>query len=267
MNYPLSLLVGYAIVAIVLGGLLLLAVLSSIIIYYLHKRNLNSYRQLQTDEDNEEDNQVVKPKTEIDKPKDIFIEEFDGEAASFSTEAYAEHTESNADFNADYQSVSLYGDKGWRFSALSSDITPGPATIHLSLVLNTEKKYLAGKVTKIAGIPLPERGERNQVKVHVSLLPTRRYILKTKYHDISGSSKFDEYFKTRFTTIPNKASGALRFRLYRRRIKYGISGKERCLGECFVGLDDVAKTHGGLTLVKEIVPKGIKRVNSGISLP
>ena len=74
MNYPLSLLVGYAIVAIVLGGLLLLAVLSSIIIYYLHKRNLNSYRQLQTDEDNEEDNQVVKPKTEIDKPKDIFIE-------------------------------------------------------------------------------------------------------------------------------------------------------------------------------------------------
>ena len=259
---------GYAIFATVLGGILILAVITTIIIYLLRQKNRNFYRQLQADEDEDENDQQLKSKTEVDRLRSAFAEEFKNEAAT-SRDTFVVSNNSDVELNMDSRSLSSYGDLGQRLPSLASN-TLGSGTlqkIHLSLVLNSEKKYIAGKITKIEGMLLPEDGGPNQLKVNISLLPERKYILKTKYHNITGSCKMDDYFKMKFKKMPDIGSSAIRCRVYCRRLRHGMSGREACLGECFVDFSEIAKHRGGLTLTREILPKGISRSTSAVSLP
>jgi len=258
----------YAIFAIVLGGILVIAVIATIIVYLLREKNRNFYRQLQADEDEDESDQQFKPKTEVDRFRSSFAEE-NGKETMTSNETFVVSNTSDVELNLDRQSLSSYGDLGQRLPSLASNTLDSGKLqkIHLSLVLNSEKKYVAGKITKIEGMLLPEDGGPNQLKVNISLLPERKYILKTKYHNIRGSCKMDEYFKMKFKKMPEIASSAIRCRVYCRRSRHGMSGREACLGECFVDFNEIAKHRGGLTLTREIVPKGISRSTSAVSLP
>ena len=247
------LLSGYAILATVLAGLLIVAIISTIVIYLLRQHVKNSYSQLRTEEDKTEKDQDVLQKSHISRFKEKNVSDTVHEV-NFVKEGYAESC------NSDFETASTdLGPSNWRFSSISSNILDGlsPVKLQLSLIINSEKNYLAGKITRIEGMPLPEDGGPNQVKIHIVLLPVKKYILKTKYHSISGSVKMDEYFKMKFKTLPNIELSSIRYRLYCRRARYGMSGREKCLGELFVQLADVAKTRGGVTLLKEIIPRGI----------
>ena len=261
-DFLFALFAGYAIVATVLGGMLLIAVATSIIIYLLRKRNLNSYRKLET----EEDKCDTKEKTiQLDQVNDLGTSAFKQyvRETAIDTETYAESFASDVFGNETYQR-----DRRRRLSSLSSSNVQGrsPIKLYLSLVLNSDRKYLAGKVTKIEGMSSVEGVGHNQVKIHVSLLPVRRYILKTRYHDITSTASFDEYFKTKFKALPDIKS-VVRFRLYCRRLKYGMPSRDRCLGECYVKLKDIAKASGGHTLSREILPRATGQLVSQSSCP
>eukprot|EP00794_Sanderia_malayensis_P020386 gene20386-22396_t len=129
--------------------------------------------------------------------------------------------------------------------------------IQISVIYNEEKKYIAGKITKLENVPRKDGGP-NQIKVHLAYLPAKRYILRTRYLNLDASASLivDEYFKLKFKDIPDLDKTALRYRLYGRRSNFGIPAKETCLGEAFVYLTDFAQAKGGVTLWRDILPKG-----------
>lgn len=257
---------GYAVVATVFAALILVAIISTIVLYLLRVRVNSSYKRLQLDEDQsatKENDKLQRTFSaaadSMDKMRNKPLLEKRFVETELSKEGYTESCYSDVDSKVDDKSLAAYGDASNR-SSTASDILDDrpPVQIQLSLILNLERRYLAGKVTSIKEMPFPADGGPNQVKVHVVLLPARKYILKTKYIDIEGNAKADEYFKYKFKVTPDIELTTIRYRMYGRRFKFGILGRERCIGETFVALSDVAKARGGLTLWGRIAPKQLQ---------
>ncbi len=131
--------------------------------------------------------------------------------------------------------------------------------LQVSLIYNLQKKYIAGKITKIKGLRSIENGGPGQIKIHVTLLPADKYITKTQYHNVS-TSRLDEYFKMKFKKFPKLNDTNIRYRVYGRRLKFGMSTKESCIGEMFIYLTDIAAATGGVTMWKTLLPKGHAKI-------
>ena len=185
-------------------------------------------------------------------------------------DVYAEVCQSDFDASSDRESLSAYGDTGWRKSdaslsradTLKTDFLGGvdSSRVQLSLIFNEEKRYLAGKIIKIEGIPLPASNGPHQVKLHVVFLPSRKYIVKTRHYNVTATATtVNKYFKLKFRELPDPEKSAVRYRLYGRRVKLGISGQDKCIGEVCVELPEILSSRGGVTMWKTIVPKGMSR--------
>ena len=191
---------------------------------------------------------MSEPPTSPDDPKKHSVTLVDEAAA----EPSVSDTEPE---NPDTISVSAYGDIPGG-SLVTNILSHGTARLQVSIIYNRDKKYVAGKISQLDGIPTRDEKGPDQVKVHLVLLPTKKYVLKTRFYYVNVKCKFDEYFKLKFRSEPDLEVTSLRFRVYGRRIKLGIAGREKCLGETKVRLIEVVQSPGGVTLWRKMVSKG-----------
>ena len=272
---------GYVILIISLASALILAIIAIAIFRYLHGKikdslvNDAAYSKVNTEETfgaDKQDKDALTPfrsslKSSVrrsvswDSALDVAENESFNQTVTLVKEAYAETCMS--DYDLEKESLSAYGDvPNWQQSSLRGDILatqPTSARIQISLIFNFEKKYIAGKITRINDVPSPLDGGPHQVKVHLVLLPVKKYVLRTKFHNINVNTKLDDYFKMKFKSPPDPNTTALRYRIYGRRLKFGVPGREKCLGEVCIDLAEVAMSKGGITIWKNILPRGISR--------
>ncbi|XP_065064848.1 uncharacterized protein LOC135691037 [Rhopilema esculentum] len=286
----------YAIVIAGLAGTLVIAIVFIIvlrlILSFVRKRaqHENAYSKLDTAEEvcgdpddsmqDKDDNMPVRTQIDIFQEKigkkqdrsylDIAETRSIRSEVAVVKHVYAEVSQSDYDASSDRESLSAYGDLGWRKSdaglsradTLKTDILGGvdSSRVQLSLILNEEKGYLAGKIIKIEGIPLPASNGPHQVKLHVVFLPSRKYIVKSRYYNVTTTTTtVNKYFKLKFRELPDPEKSAVRYRLYGRRVKLGISGPDKCIGEACVELPEILSSRGGVTMWKTIVPKGMSK--------
>lgn len=136
--------------------------------------------------------------------------------------------------------------------------------IQSSLIYSKDLRYVAGKITQVNGLRFGDAtGESHpsHVRVHVVILPVKKYALKTNWYSIppNGRIKIGEYFKFLFKLPPSESKTMLRVRLYGRKSRVGMLGRPRCMGEMYVTLQEVVNARGGLTL-----SRGLSR---GVSNP
>ena len=231
------------------------------------------YHPLATSDDPEEENKrtlVSKFKAQHSKRSNISWDsalDLDDDSAekphrvTLVKEKYAEICSSDVDQMSDRDSLTGYANSSGRQDSLRSDIFAAPASprLQVSLIYNMAKNYIAGKITRIDGVPSREAGGPDQIKVNMVLLPKGRYILKTGYFNVNVSAKLDEYFKMKFKILPPLETTAIRYRVYGRNVKFGMPGREKCLGETCIELTEVARSKGGVTMWKSILPKGLSR--------
>ena len=272
---------GYAALIVAFASAVILAIIAIAIFRYLRGKlketnaNNATYSKVNTEEtfrDDKHEKTALTPfKSSLksgvqrsvswDSALDVADNESFNQTVTLVKEAYAETCVS--DYDLEKESLSAYGDlPNWQQSSLRADILATQSTsarIQISLIYNFEKKYIAGKITRINDVPSPLDGGPHQVKVHLVLLPMKKYVLKTKFHNINVNAKLDDYFKMKFKSPPDPNTTALRYRIYGRRLKFAVPGREKCLGEVCVDLAEVAMSKGGVTLWKNILPRGISR--------
>ena len=105
--------------------------------------------------------------------------------------------------------------------------------------------YLAGKILEMDKIPAYEEGGPRLVKIHVSLLPCKKYMLRTDWTTVlNGKATFYEYYKYTLNANNEENERELRVRAYGTRDSAGSVVK--CVGECIVNIDEVEKEKGGM---------------------
>lgn len=166
-----------------------------------------------------------------------------------------------SDVDSENVSISAYGDQA---SIISNErkaswmggqnVANLNISIQASLIYSRDMKYVAGKIIQMEGLSFNEGGKAPfQVKVHVVVLPIKKYALKTNWYDIKkAKSKIDEYFKFKFKQPPSEGKTMFRFRMYGRKMNFGVFGRERCFGECYVNLREIVTSRGGLTIWRPI---------------
>ena len=73
-----------------------------------------------------------------------------------------------------------------KYSWLSlNTVTKMNLHVQCSLIYSKEMKYVAGKIIQLDGINIAESNSSLQAKVHVVVLPAKKYALKTNWYDIN----------------------------------------------------------------------------------
>ena len=157
--------------------------------------------------------------------------------------------------------ISLASNASWTSSKSVSNLN---LNVQCSLVYSREKRHVAGKIIQCDGLTFFGNKKPTHVRVHVVVLPIKKYALKTSWYqvpnDTDGRVKIGEYFKFVFKLPPSELKTILRVRLYGRKTKVGSLGRPSCMGECYVTLLEVINSKGGLTLWRALsrgIPEAI----------
>lgn len=154
--------------------------------------------------------------------------------------------------------VSLESKASWLTLSAVANLN---SNIQTSLIYSRDMKYVAGKIIQIDGLTFTDHDAPLQVKVHVVVLPIKKYAIKTHWYDIRNSrSRIDEYFKFKFKLPPAEHRVMFRFRVYGRKQSLGVFGRPRCVGECYISLTEIISARGGLTIWRGLtrgVPESI----------
>ena len=173
-----------------------------------------------------------------------------------------------SDIDGDDVPVSAYGDQisfvslerkaSWLTLSTVSNLN---IHIQTSLIYSKDMMYVAGKIIEVDGLTFVDKNAPVQVKVHVVVLPIKKYAIKTNWYDIQHSKvRINEYFKFKFKSPPSESKTMFRMRAYGRKINRGVFGRDRCLGECFINLNEIVIARGGLTVWRSLtrgVPESI----------
>ncbi|XP_002155244.2 uncharacterized protein LOC100199094 isoform X1 [Hydra vulgaris] len=213
----------YALAAVACGVLLGSAFIVFIIAKSCFRKPKNYDTLIQTDDELEKG----KTQNKVDFSMSSSIEN-----VNYITESNADSATSEAE---SYETVSAYGDSlSFQKHQLNESIN-----IQIMFFLNTKHKniYVAGKVANVTN--LVSNMPKGQYKVHIVLLPIKRYIIKTKWYDVKKTiAVIDEYFKFIFQTNPDLKKSTLRVRVYSRHNKHAFKS-ESCVGECFIKLSEI----------------------------
>lgn len=147
-----------------------------------------------------------------------------------------------------------------KYSWLSlNTVTKMNLHVQCSLIYSKEMKYVAGKIIQLDGINIAESNSSLQAKVHVVVLPAKKYALKTNWYDINRKAakvQIGEYFKYQFRKKSLDFETIFRIRAYGRRNNIGTLGRNKCMGECYINLKEIINSRGGLTLWR-LLTRGI----------
>ena len=126
-------------------------------------------------------------------------------------------------------------------SIASSKVTYYPCLkdqpeILLAVFMSRKKKYIAGNIFEVEGIPGIESGGPSKVKVHARVLPAKRVIFRTKWTEVfAKKAVFMDEFKHSLSDHHRRKEKNLRFRVY---------GEKKCLGECYVDIEEFEQYKG-----------------------
>lgn len=155
--------------------------------------------------------------------------------------------------------VSVTSKASWSTTFNSANLS---LSIQSSLIYSKDMRYVAGKVIQADGLKFESANHPTHVRVHVVVLPIKKYALKTNWYEIptAGKVRIDEYFKFVFKLPPSELKTMFRLRLYGRKVKMGSLGRAMCIGECYITLLEIINARGGLTLWRTLsrgVPQAI----------
>jgi len=201
------------------------------------------------------------------------------DAIGSARESSAEHCRSDVEDDAVSRtsissrgSLSAYGDQtsmsGSMISLASNASWSSSATHNLnlnvqcSLIYSKDMRHIAGKIIQVDGLRFNGGKKPSHVRVHVVVLPIKKYALKTSWYEINsqGKVKIAEYFKFVFKLPPSELKTMLRVRLYGRKAKVGSLGRPSCMGECYITLLEIINSKGGITLWRSLsrgIPESI----------
>ena len=109
--------------------------------------------------------------------------------------------------------------------------------IHISLTICRKKKCVTGNVLEVSGIPGNEVTGPTKIQVLGRLLPVRRVIFRSKWTPVFAKrALLMEEFKGLLSASSNKKEKFMRLRVY---------GDKKCLGECYVDIDECELNRGG----------------------
>ena len=116
-----------------------------------------------------------------------------------------------------------------------------------SIYLSRHRGYLAGNLLEIDKLPRFRDGGPTFVRLHLTILPCKKHILKTMWVETlkEGRVKINEYYKYDLDQKNKGVEKQLRVRAYGTRnpdVSYGA----KCVGECVVDIDQIEKERGGL---------------------
>lgn len=157
---------------------------------------------------------------------------------------------------ADY-SMSAYGDLGSVTSLSRTDSLVSrrltAMAVNISAYASYTKGFLAGKVIAVDGVPAVGLKEV-MVKVHITVLPVKKYALRSGWFKVNeGLAQIGAYFK--FALTGTAATSMLRLRVYASK-KGSIAGRQKCLGQLVMHVDDVERSRGGITVWEKLVQVG-----------
>jgi len=179
------------------------------------------------------------------------------EIANVSAVSESSAEVSISDIDGDDLPVSAYGDS-LTFASIDqksswltlNTIAISNLHIQTSLIYSNQMRYVAGKIIQLDGLNSLNDTSPLQVKIHVVVLPIRKYALKTNWYDIQGKLvRINEYFKFKFKVRPTESITRFRLRAYGRKKTIGsYIGRAKCMGECYINLSEVVNARGGLTV-------------------
>lgn len=154
-------------------------------------------------------------------------------------------------------SMSAYGDLGSVTSLSRTDSMVSrrltAMAVNISAYASYNKGFLAGKVIAIDGVPAAGLKEV-MVKVHITVLPVKKYALRSGWFKVNeGLAQIGAYFK--FALTGTAATSMLRLRVYASK-KGSIAGRQKCLGQLVMHVDDVERSRGGITVWEKLVQVG-----------
>ena len=130
-------------------------------------------------------------------------------------------------------------------------------TLEIVVRHSQEHNSLSGSLENIRGIKEYDSKKVNCVRFHITLLPSRKRV-RTGYRSLRELN-CNIAFAIRNVTIENLKGAILRFRLYGRRMEFGVPvNNEKCLGESHLGLDKYMETlecSGDIRSKQAILPK------------
>lgn len=164
--------------------------------------------------------------------------------------------------------VSAYGDTASMVSVASKaswltmeTVSNLNLSVQASLIYANEMKYVAGKIIQVEGLTFGKHAPPTHARIHVVVLPVKKYALKTNWYEISNDKvRIEEYFKYVFKLPPSDTRTMFRIRVYGRKMKVGTLGKASCMGECYINLMEIINSRGGLTVWRTLsrgIPQSI----------
>eukprot|EP00794_Sanderia_malayensis_P020383 gene20383-22392_t len=120
-------------------------------------------------------------------------------------------------------------------------LVPEIGKLRLTVQYSEKNLFLLLAVHEIVDLKTEDISGVNQVRISLVLLPTKKHRSKTKYTSVTNPV-FDSSYKYSNVTRNDLFRSAVRFRMYGRHGKLGVSlGKERLIGEMIFQLADVAQ--------------------------
>lgn len=268
----------YFTLTIVIGGVIVLGTIIFIVFKYRKKRGTkNGYDRLKSSEEQAgkspsdyHDANLDKRSNGIQKDTPLQDPALHHSIVTNVDERKAEVSSSEID-GFIYSAASAYGDTTSMISVaskaswLSMDtISNLTARVQASLIYSFERMYIAGKVIRVEGLTFERHKLPSHARVHVVILPVKKYAIRTNWYRIDDSGKVNigEYFKYSFKLPPSESRVMLRMRVYG-RMKVGTFGRGYCVGECYITLKEVIDSRGGLTFWRTLsrgVPETISEL-------
>jgi len=245
-------------IIIVLGSIILICVKCCC---RKKKDKKGNYKPVEVAEEQEEENgntnktYVVRSDNDINKDSSFQVKRKNGNVTNVN-ETSAEVAFSDIDIEIG-GTVSAYGDTASMMSVASKaswltmdTVSNLNLSVQASLIYAHEMKYVAGKIIQIDGLSFGKHSPPTHARVHVVVLPVKKYALKTNWYEIKddGKVRIEEYFKYVFKLPPSDTRTMFRIRVYGRKMKVGSLGKASCMGECYVNLMEIINSRGGLTV-------------------
>ena len=113
----------------------------------------------------------------------------------------------------------------------------------ISLLYSKNEGTLMLTINEMTGVPTKTHGGYNLVRVSATLMPEKKYKMKTVWHVVTGDDVilFGDSFKISSLTRHTLAASSFRFRLYGRK----GSHREVCVGEMVVEMAEVSERIAG----------------------